>query len=64
MSEVPCSFREGRTRAKRTPLGPYRRPMPSVLGGSSGDGRFLTGEVPLYRDEHVPLSVIGGGVFL
>jgi hypothetical protein len=33
---------------KCTPLGPYRRPMPRVLGGSWGGGRFLTGEVPLY----------------
>ena len=36
---------------KRTPLGPYRRPMPRVLGGSWGDGRFLMGEVPLYGGE-------------
>ena len=34
---------------KRTPLGPYRRPMTRVLGGSQGVGRFLMGEVPLYR---------------
>jgi len=28
-------------------------PMPSVLGGSYGGGRFLMGEVPLYSDsEH------------
>ena len=33
---------------KRTPLGPYRRPIPKVLGGSEGDGRFLMGEVTLY----------------
>ena len=32
---------------KRTPLGPYRRPMPRVLGGSQGVVRFLMGEVPL-----------------
>ena len=32
---------------KRTPLGPYRRPMPRVLEGSRGDGRFLMGEEPL-----------------
>ena len=32
---------------KRTSLGPYRRPMPRVLGGSWGGGRFLMGEVPL-----------------
>ena len=33
---------------KRTPLGLYRRPMPRVLGGFWGGGRFLMGEVPLY----------------
>ena len=32
---------------KRLPLGPYRRPVPRVLGGSVGDGRSLMGEVPL-----------------
>ena len=32
---------------KRTPPGPFRRPMPRVLGGSQGGGRFLMGEVPL-----------------
>ena len=30
---------------KRTPLGPYRRPMPRVLRGHRGVGAFL---VPLY----------------
>ena len=34
---------------KKTPLGPYRRPMPRVVGGSQGDVRFLMGEVPLHR---------------
>ena len=34
---------------KRTPLGPYRRPMPRVLGGSYEGGRFFRGVVPLYR---------------
>ena len=34
---------------KRTPLGPYLRPMPRVLGGSYWGGRFLMGEVPLYK---------------
>ena len=29
-------------------LGPYRRPMPRVIGGSWGGGCFLTSEVPLY----------------
>ena len=33
---------------KRTPLGPYRRPIPRVLGGSKGGGRFLMSEPPLY----------------
>ena len=32
---------------KRTPLGPYRRPMPRVIGGFYGSGRFLLGEVLL-----------------
>ena len=32
---------------KRTSLGPYRRPMPRVLGGSQGGGRFLRSEVTL-----------------
>ena len=32
---------------KRTPLGPYRRPVPRVLGESYGGGRFLIGQVPL-----------------
>ena len=32
------------------PLGPYRRPMPRVLGGSYGGGQFLMAEVPLYDE--------------
>ena len=32
---------------KRTHLGPFHRPMPRVLGGSQGGGRFLMGEVTL-----------------
>ena len=35
--------------SKRTPLGPYRRPVPRALGGSQGAGRFLKGEVTLYH---------------
>ena len=31
----------------RTPLGPYLTPMPRVLGGSYGGGRFIMDEVPL-----------------
>jgi len=29
-------------------LGPYSRTMPRILGSSSGGGRFLMSEVPLY----------------
>ena len=32
----------------RTPLGLCRRPMPGVLGGSHGGGRFLMGDVPMF----------------
>ena len=32
---------------KRLLLGPYRKPMPRVLGGSQGYVCFLIGEVPL-----------------
>ena len=32
---------------KGNPLGPYKRPMPNVLRGAEGGGRFLMGEVPL-----------------
>ena len=31
---------------KRHPLGPYRRPMPTVQGESKRGGRFLMGKVP------------------
>ena len=44
-----CRYRGTSPIRKRTPLGPYRRPMPRILGGSEGGGRFLMGEVPLYR---------------
>ena len=39
---------------KRTPSGPYRRPMPRVLGWPQGGRRFLMSEVPLYSDR-VPM---------
>ena len=29
------------------PLGPYRRPVPGVLGGSWGGGRLIVGEETL-----------------
>jgi hypothetical protein len=35
---------------KRLPLGPYRRPVPMVLGGSYGVGHFFMGEVLLHPD--------------
>ena len=44
-----------RTR-KRTPLGPYRRPMPRVLGRSYGWWRFLISEVPLHRTSTTPAA--------
>ena len=43
----PCLYRGTSLTRKRTPLRPYRRPMPRVQGGSKGAGRFLLGEVPL-----------------
>ena len=39
---------------KRIPRGPYRRPMPRVVGGFCGGRRFLMGEVPLYPTEALP----------
>ena len=46
---APVQSVEGYLTYKEThPLGPYRRPMPSVLGGPQWSGRFLMGEVPLY----------------
>ena len=36
----------------RTPLGPYRKPMPRVLRGCKGGGRFFMGEVP--RSSRLP----------
>ena len=41
---------------KRTPVGPYRRPMSRVLVGSKGGGRFLMGEVTLYEVGRLPSS--------
>ena len=38
---------------KRTPLGPYRRPLPRVLGGSWWGARFLMSELPLWQ-KNVP----------
>ena len=43
----PVAYRDTLLIIKRTPLGPYHRSMPRILGGSYGGGRFLMGEVPL-----------------
>jgi hypothetical protein len=42
------------------PLGPYRRHMLRVLGGSQGDGRFLMGEVPLCGRMYEPTRHLRG----
>ena len=42
------SYRGTSLTRERPHPGPYRRPMPRVLGGSYVGGRFLMGEVPLY----------------
>jgi len=38
---------QGYLARKRSPLGPYCRPVPRVVGESYGGGRLLIGEVPL-----------------
>ena len=48
-SQQGLEYRGTSLTRKRTPLGPYREPMPRVLGGSLGGWSFLTGEVPLHR---------------
>ena len=40
-------YRVSSLTGQSTPLGPYRRPMPRILGVSQKGGRFLMGEVPL-----------------
>ena len=50
MSEVPLSYVRYRGTLlirKCLTLGPYRSPMPRVLGGSEGGGNCLMDEVPL-----------------
>ena len=46
---------------KSIPLGPYRRPLPRVAGGTWGGGRFLMGEVPLYGLHGRPHSRTAAG---
>ena len=45
--EKLSSYRGTSLTRKRTPLGPYRRLMTRVLGGSWGVGRFFVSEVTL-----------------
>ena len=47
LRQVKLDSRVSSLTRKRTPLGPYRRPMAKALGGSWGGGRFRLGEVPL-----------------
>ena len=41
-----CCYRSILLIRKRTPLGPYRKPMSRIPGGCCG-GHFLMGDVPL-----------------
>jgi len=43
---------------KSQPLGPYRSPMPRVLGGSLRSGCFLMSEVPMQQCRHPPLLAV------
>jgi len=43
---------------------PNRRPMPRVLGGSWGGGRFLMSEVPLYTPQHPADAGVAGGAMV
>ena len=43
-----CLYRGTSLARKCTPLGPYRRPLAGVLGGSWGGGHFVIGEISLY----------------
>ena len=48
---------------KGTTLGPYRRPMPRVLGGSQGAERLLCDAAPRIRGDpraQVEVGTIGG----
>ena len=60
-SRVTCpwvlQYRSTSLIRKRPPLGPYRRPIPRVIWGSQGGGRFLMGEVPL-QEHRDPLGAV------
>ena len=51
---IESTYRGTSLTRKRTPLGPYRRPMPRVIWGSQEGGCFLMGEVPLYMPTSAP----------
>ena len=52
----PAAMYRGTSLIRNRPtLGPYRRPMLRVQGGSQGGGCFLMGEVPLYALCYSPL---------
>jgi hypothetical protein len=63
MREVPLYTTESSCTPyirKRTPLGPYSRPMPRVLGGSQGGGRLLMSEVT----QRSLSAALGGGAYV
>jgi len=49
-----CHCRNTSLARKRTPLGPYRRPMPRVQGGWA----FLMGEAPLYPNSQLSTAPV------
>jgi len=55
------SFLQGYITENCTPLGPYRRPMPRVLGGSYRGRCFLVVEVPLYKHQEFSRNGGSGG---
>ena len=45
-------------------ISPYRRPVPRVLWGSTGGGRFLMGEVPLHCSRFKGACLVAEGALL
>ena len=62
MARGRSTYRGNSLIRNRHPVGPYRRPMPRVLGGSYGGGRFLVDKMPLYAEG--PVVALGVGSFL
>jgi hypothetical protein len=59
------NYRDTSLLGKRTPVGPYLRPLPRVLRGCWWGGRFVMGELPLYaRLTHTSphQQIITGGI--